>query len=121
MFDQTIVTKGLDIRTNISLPSSTVMKITSDGKIWAQEIIVQTTDPWPDYVFNVDYKLLPLNELANYINRNNHLPGMPSAEEVAANGINLGQMDARLLQKIEELTQYIIELQKEIDSLKKNK
>ena len=59
-----------------------------------------------------------LYELEQFINANQHLPNVPSAEEVSANGIDLGEMNALLLQKVEELTLHIIELQKQIDELK---
>lgn len=96
-------------------------KFTQDGKIWAQEIVVQATDPWPDFVFNSEYKSMPLNELEKFVKTNNHLPDVPSACEVAENGVNLTKMDASLLQKIEELTLYIIELKKEIETIKSEK
>jgi len=73
---------------------------------------------WADYVFAKDYKLMPLNKVEAYVKDNNHLPGVPSAEEVKKNGIDLGSMDSKLLQKIEELTLYVIAQQKEIDELK---
>lgn len=83
---------------------------------------------WSDYVFAEDYQLMPLNEVAQFIATNKHLPSIPSAEEVDKDGIDLGAMDARLLQKIEELTLYVIELQKQnehqqaqIEDLKRTK
>jgi hypothetical protein len=76
---------------------------------------------WPDYVFHEDYKLLSLNEVEQYITENHHLPNVPSAAEVEANGVNIGEMNAILLQKVEELTLYIIDLQKQVDELKKTK
>lgn len=68
-----------------------------------------------DYVFEADYKLKSLSEVEVYIKQDGYLPDVPSAEEVAANGIELGEMNKILLQKIEELTLYIIELEKKID------
>lgn len=73
---------------------------------------------WPDFVFDDDYNLLSLNEVEDYIKENKHLPAIPSTEEVHANGLDLAQMDAKLLQKIEELTLYVIQQQKEINELK---
>lgn len=75
-------------------------------------------DSWPDFVFGNNYKLMNLYELEHYINTNQHLPDVPAAQEVSANGIDLGEMNAILLQKVEELTLHIIELQKQIDELK---
>jgi len=82
-------------------------------------VIVNTG--WSDFVFDDDYHLMSLKHLEQFINDNRHLPEIPSAKEVEANGISLGTMDAKLLQKIEELTLYIIELQKQIDALQSNR
>ncbi len=89
-----------------------------DGKLYAKEIEVKT-NVWADYVFNSDHELMPLNELENFIKTNKHLPDIPSEREVKDSGINLAEMNAKLLQKVEELTLYIIEQQKQIDELKK--
>ncbi len=86
------------------------------GKIISQEVKVQLIADWPDYVFSKDYKLLTLKDVENYISKNGHLPNIPSAEEVEKQGVLLGEMDSKLLQKIEELTLYTIEQQKEIDN-----
>jgi hypothetical protein len=82
------------------------------------KVALPNTNDWSDYVFNTDYKLMPLNELKTYIEENKHLPDVPSAEEVNKTGINLGQMDATLLKKIEELTLYTLSLQKEVTEMK---
>lgn len=90
-------------------------------KIYAEEVEVRPDAIgifWPDYVFKEGYKLLSLYEVDNYIKTNNHLPDVPSEEEVMQEGLNLAEMDAILLKKIEELTLYTIEQQKEIDNLK---
>ncbi|WP_165503546.1 hypothetical protein [Pedobacter hiemivivus] len=86
-------------------------KLAVNGKIRAQEIKVEAS-PWPDYVFKSTYTLPSLREIENHIKENGHLPGIPSAAEVKANGIDLGEMNAKLLQKIEELTLYLIEMKK---------
>lgn len=93
------------------------VKLQVGGKVKCQEVEVAVT-PWPDHVFKTGYSLLPLNEVESFINANNHLPGVPSEEEVAKNGVNVGTMNATLLQKIEELTLYMIDLKKENDALK---
>lgn len=87
-----------------------------NGKVTAKEVVV-TEDNWPDFVFAGDYELLPLDELEERILADGHLPGIPAAEEVAENGIGLGKMQAKLLQKVEELTLYMIELKKKNDEL----
>lgn len=93
------------------------VKFQVNGKVKCKEVEVAVT-PWPDHVFNGSYNLMSLNEVEAYINANKHLPGVPSELEVSENGVNVGQMSATLLQKIEELTLYMINLQKENDALK---
>lgn len=88
------------------------------GGVVSTKVSVLDIDSWPDFVFGNNYKLMNLYELEQYINANRHLPEVPSAEEVSASGIDLGEMNALLLQKVEELTLHIIELQKQIDELK---
>lgn len=73
---------------------------------------------WSDYVFTKDYKLKSLKDVESFISENKHLPDVPSANEVFSNGLDLAEMDATLLQKIEELTLYVIQQQKEIEVLK---
>ena len=84
-----------------------------EGKIGAREVEVKTGS-WSDLVFEKNYNLKSLEEVESYITRNKHLPGVPSEAEVLKNGINLGNMDAVLLQKIEELTLYVIQQNKEM-------
>lgn len=93
-------------------------KLTVNGTIKASEVIVRRDTEWPDYVFSSDYTLQNLSELENYVIKNKHLPGIPSASEIEQNGVELGQMNAMLLEKVEQLTLYIIEQQKQIDALK---
>jgi hypothetical protein len=87
-------------------------KLAVNGNIRAKEIKVETAN-WPDYVFAKDYELPSLTDTENHIKEKGHLPGIPSAEEVKANGIELGEMNAKLLKKIEELTLYLIEMKKD--------
>ena len=91
-------------------------KLAVEGTIGAREIKVEA-DSWSDFVFDRDYKLRKLEEVENFIEKNNHLPEIPSEKEVLENGIQLGKMDAKLLQKIEELTLYMIEINKRVNSL----
>ncbi|MEO6832008.1 MAG: hypothetical protein ABI169_07390 [Chitinophagaceae bacterium] len=79
----------------------------------------KTGTEWADAVFDRSYKLMTLHELQKYIECNHHLPDIPSAQEVKANGIDLAEIDKKLLQKVEELTLYVIKQQKEIDMLKR--
>lgn len=87
-----------------------------NGTIGAKEIQVEnTSNAWPDYVFDDQYKLPSLSEIGAYINANKHLPEMPSAEQVEKDGHALGEMDVLLLKKVEELTLYIIEQNKQLE------
>lgn len=88
-----------------------------NGTIVAKEMYI-TIDNWSDFVFDNNYKLPNLLELEEAIQREGHLPGIPSAQEVAEKGVNIAEMQAKLLQKIEELTLYLIELKKENENLK---
>ena len=96
--------------------------IVNAKKIYAQEVEVRLDAMdkyWFDYVFYEDYKLMSLSELEKFINTNKHLPEIPSEKEVKENGINLGEMQGKLLLKIEELTLYIIEQEKQLKDLQK--
>lgn len=98
------------------------MKLSVDGAIVTKEINVDITESkwtWPDYVFENSYTLMPLQELEKNIKANKKLPEIPSTDEIKNTGINLALMDTKLLKKIEELTLYIIDLQKQCDELKK--
>lgn len=74
---------------------------------------------WADYVFDENYPLRPISELSEYVRTHKHLPNIPTTEEVNSNGIELGSMNAKLLEKIEELTLYVMQLQEQINELKK--
>ena len=91
-------------------------KLSVNGTIRSKEVKVDAA-PWPDYVFDTDYELKSLNEVSEFINENGHLPNIPSAKEVEEDGIAVGEMNARLLEKIEELTLYIIQQEKRIEKL----
>lgn len=88
-----------------------------DGKITSTEIEVKL-DVWPDFVFADDYNLMSLHEVEHFIQQNRHLPNVPSEKEVLENGVELGQMSAILLQKVEELTLHMIQLSKENEELR---
>jgi hypothetical protein len=83
-------------------------KLAVNGTIHTKEVRVDLTG-WADYVFKQGYHLLPLIEVKDYIDKNHHLPDMPSEKEVIANGLNLGEMNKVLTKKVEELTLYLIE------------
>ncbi|WP_375334265.1 fibronectin type III domain-containing protein [Flagellimonas sp. C4] len=88
------------------------------GNMIAEAVRVELQVNWPDFVFNKDYDLPQLEKIKAFIALNGHLPNIPSAKEVENSGIDLGSMDAKLLQKIEELTLYLIEQDSEIEKLK---
>jgi hypothetical protein len=93
-------------------------KLAVNGTITAREVIVDVT-LFPDFVFEDSYKLMPLSEVEKFIKKNKHLPEIPSEKEAKAKGIGLGEMQTKLLQKIEELTLYVIEQNKKLEKLDK--
>jgi len=94
-------------------------KLAVDGSAIATSMTVKLYAEWPDYVFKKNYKLPSLLQVKTYIDKNRHLPEMPSEQEVKDNGINLGEIVKIQTKKIEELTLYVIEQQKQIEQLKK--
>jgi hypothetical protein len=102
----------------VGIGTSTVpagVRLAVDGKLLCEEVEVQLSQDWPDYVFEDDYAIMPLDELERTIRRQKHLPGIPSATKVKAEGIAVGAMQASLLEKVEELTLYVIQLNDRID------
>jgi hypothetical protein len=96
-------------------------KLFVETGIRSRKVKVDATT-WPDYVFHTSYRLRPLNEVEKYIEQYHHLPDVASAEEIKKNGIDVGENQAMLMKKIEELTLYVIEQDKqikELESLKK--
>ncbi|MEP5338788.1 MAG: hypothetical protein ABJL44_19110 [Algibacter sp.] len=103
-----------DIGIGTTTPDS---KLTVAGKIHAREVKV-TIDAGADFVFNDDYKLIPLQEVSQFIKEHKHLPEIASEKDMQENGLHLAEMNIKLLQKIEELTLYTIQQEKEILDLK---
>lgn len=97
--------------------SDTSYKLFVESGIRTRKVKVDM-DTWPDYVFETKYQLMSLPQVEAYIQQNNHLPEVPSAEEISQNGLELGEGQAMLLRKIEELTLYMIEQNKQIEQLK---
>ncbi|WP_053003720.1 hypothetical protein [Sphingobacterium sp. Ag1] len=113
---------------NVGIGTSAPLdKLSVNGKIRAHEIKVTTAAAdWPDFVFNEDHQLMPLDSLASFVKENKHLPNIAPAKSVEENGVALGEMNRKLLQKIEEMTLYLIQqnkgmktLNQEIESLRK--
>jgi hypothetical protein len=119
---------GGNIRSSGNISSATLLVGTTTGatgfiasiggKLIAEEVRVDLKALWPDYVFNNDYKLMSLEDLEASINTYQHLPGIPSANEIKTNGITLGEMQTKTIEKVEELTLYLIQLKKENNELR---
>ncbi|WP_131535581.1 hypothetical protein [Pedobacter nototheniae] len=92
-------------------------KLDINGKARANEIVVNTTGA--DFVFENNYELRPLTEIETFVKQNKHLPEIPTAKTMQEEGVGVSELQTKLLQKVEELTLYIIQQQKEIDELKK--
>jgi hypothetical protein len=112
---------GIVVGTGVSIPSGSSYKMAVGGGIITEKIRVATNGSpfWADYVFEPNFKLRTLSEVAQYIKLNKHLPDIPSTAEVTKNGIDLAETQALLLQKVEELTLYVIEQDKQIQKLEK--
>ncbi|RXG11373.1 hypothetical protein DSM03_11710 [Leeuwenhoekiella aestuarii] len=106
-------TGGVSIGTAIRQPG---YLLSVNGKIKAKEVKVSIVE-WADFVFQTDYKLPRLQDVELFIAQNGHLRGVPSAKTVKEESVNLGEMDSKLLQKIEELTLYVIQQGKQITEL----
>lgn len=105
-----------DGNVSIGTPDPRGYKLAVNGTIRSKEIKVEA-GPWPDYVFKTAYKLRSIKDIKAYISQNGHLPEVPSAEEVAKEGIGLGEMNSKLLKKVEELTIYIIQQNDRIEKM----
>lgn len=111
---------GIYVSGNVQVgtePVPTGYKMSIDGKLVCEEVKVQLSADWADYVFDDTYKLLSLEEVEAFIVANNHLPNIPSADELATTGLDLSAMNILMMQKIEELTLYLIELNKQNELL----
>ena len=93
-------------------------KLAVEGTIGARKVVVSLSNPFPDYVFQPGYRIPSLKSVEEYIGANKHLPDMPTADSVAKNGLDLGNMQTKLLEKIEQLTLYTIDLQKQVETLR---
>ncbi len=100
----------------IGVPSP-ANKLEVDGTIRATEVIVETG--WADYVFSDNYNLSSLEKLSEYINENKHLPGVPESEDIVSSGLSLGEISKIQMEKIEELTLYLIEQDKRLKTLER--
>ncbi len=109
---------AVGIGTNlVSNPNNYMLAV--NGLIGAKELKIEiTSSTWPDFVFDKNYKMISIKDLEAYLNKNKHLPNIPSSSDVEKNGgVSIGEMQTKLLQKIEELSLYIIEQNKRIEIL----
>ena len=113
-----VVDSNLLVNGKMGIDCYPTNKLEVNGTARAKEVIANSYN-WPDFVFDKAYKLASLAEVEEHINEQGHLPEIPSAAEVAENGINLSEINIKLLQKVEELTLYIIAQNKDIQQLQK--
>ena len=113
--DGSIVMKG---KVGINTENNTgEFALAVDGGIISTEVYVMNVENWPDFVFGQEYELMSLSDLKHYINTHHHLPDLPSQQGVRENGFEISDMQAQLLQKIEELTLYILQQEERISQL----
>ena len=97
-------------------PPYKLLELDYKGILYAREVKVNLDNNWPDYVFDKAYKLMPLDELNEYIQVNNHLPNVPSATEMQQTGINVAKSSVMLMEKVEELTLYMLQINKQLNT-----
>ncbi len=109
-----------NFETTFAMPTNNSYRlIVQDGIITEKvKVALKGTSDWADYVFEPSYQLMPLERVESFVKENKHLPNVPSAEEMSKNGLDVTQTSAKLMEKIEELTLYMIEMNKEIKALK---
>lgn len=111
---------GKTVIGNVSFSSNNYKLFVETGIMTEKvRVAVKNTTEWADYVFDDDYKIMPIAELEDYISENKHLPNVPSAEDMVDRGLDVASMDSKLLEKIEEAYLYIIQLEKRIKELEK--
>lgn len=106
---------------NVDTTKTTGYSLAVNGPVLFTKAVVKNYNTWPDYVFEPEYDLRPIYSLEAFLKVNKHLPEVPSSQEIQDKGLSLADNTALLMKKIEELTLYIIQQQKEIDELKKRK
>lgn len=111
-----LMNQNLGIGTVNFVDGANTYRLAVNGKVRAKEVRVYSA--WADYVFQEGYALMPLSEVEQFVKDNGHLPGIPSAVEVESKGLELGAMQAKMMEKIEELTLHLIRLEKENALLK---
>jgi hypothetical protein len=109
-----------DVMIGSGLPANGYM-LSVKGKIMSEELKVQLQSNWPDYVFGDDYRLMSLDDLRKFVSERHHLPNIPAATELEKNGVEVGEMQRRMMEKIEELTLYVLQLEDQIKELRKSR
>ncbi|MBU2554382.1 MAG: hypothetical protein KKF98_07975 [Bacteroidetes bacterium] len=107
---------GGNSKVGIGTINNTSFALAVQGSIITDEVMVRVQEEWYDFVLKPDYKLMPLNQLSEFISQHHHLPDVPSENEVKENGFGLAEMNGILLKKVEELTLYILEQQKVLET-----
>ncbi len=115
-YGPSITISGTNNNVGIGTYPTNAYKLSVNGTARTKEVIVETG--WADYVFDKSYQLKSIDEMERFIKENKHLPNVPSATEIEKNGLKVGETNKAMMEKIEELALYIIQLKKEIDSLK---
>lgn len=119
IFANSVAVMNIDPLGNVGIGVQTPLagyRLSVNGSIKAKELVIETTG-WPDYVFAENYKTLSLSELEEFIHLYHHLPNIPAAVDLEEKGLAVGEMQKLMMEKIEELTLHIIELNKRIESL----
>jgi hypothetical protein len=113
-------TEKLIVNGNVGIGTSSTgsYRLAVEGKVGAREVVV-TNASWADFVFDTNYKLVPLNEIKEFVKVNKHLPEIPTAAEIEKNGLSVGEIQTKQMQKIEELTLYLIQQNERIEMLEK--
>ena len=108
-----LVEKRLSNNPNSPNQTYKLMQLDHTGLLYAREVKVNL-DNWADYVFDENYPLMPLSELQAFIQKNNHLPNVPSAKEMTENGLNVAKTNVMLMEKVEELTLYMLQINEQV-------
>ncbi|MCH2229446.1 MAG: hypothetical protein MK105_03805 [Crocinitomicaceae bacterium] len=116
-FGKDVFTVYADGKIEVSNQTGKIWQLESNGLMRGREIKLDL-DIWADYVFAPDYQLMPLSELENYVQKEKHLPNVPSESDIIQDGVDLGKMNVILLEKVEELTLYLIDQNKSNEKLK---
>jgi hypothetical protein len=115
---EVIIDEQLLINTTVGKPN---YELSVNGEIVCEELLVENSTGWPDYVFAEDYPLMDIASLREHLADKKHLPGIPPAAVMEAEGINIGDMQKRTLEKVEELTLYILQLEERIRQLERKR